>query len=866
MRLILLFAVALLGLISQPANAATGEKSFKLYSTLFPNNPDLSKYGIPSLTMVSPIGYVDGKPDLELARKFARQAAGILINDRLNTPIRDAKGRLQLVHPTQGLVVDQEGEMDLQTPKGRQDMLAVVRAIRQEWASYPDHPEFKDLKLGVFGPAPPGAPLESTLDDPGVLDKWDAQTDACAPLIDALDFVAPVLYSDTIDQSQFGARMSLQIRNARRLNKPVYPFIWPEYFEFAAHIPRHELIGGDQWQAILDECRNEADGAILWGGEHKFDPALPWARITQNYLATQPLPAPDPPANLTVDPVGLHLKWDAVAPSSRVRIERSIDAGAHWRPIGETSPGETKFDDPLYWVTPSGFAPQYRIQACNAFSSSPYVSAAVIHPSRDAFAINQVVWNDAAAPQISRDGMLFNNLHSGQWIEFQNVAFRRNADHATLQWRSTAALDIWLDCNINPDHTLDFTHATKAASILGRRVIESNADSPVAILQQSAPLTIAGGPNTTHNIFLVSPDRNLDLQWIQFGGPGDPPAPPRLLAASGHGGKVLLTWIDASDDETGFAVERSLDKGTTWTRLPDAPPHHPADPVSDQIVSYFDLAPNPMLNTYRVSALHGQGLAQDPIPDVAYGASNLRPVGVKFNAINYEREIGVVQDEKHPDRLCHTQYVQPSTPPMAKDKKYGWVKYSAVDFGTDSNRITLHLAPEQAFLPTQTLTFYLDRLADKNKLSSFTPNWTGGGGYYEDQTFPIPKTSGVHDLYMQLDDLAYFNATTLCINKVSPVPDINPASTRATSDHIHLVWEDNSDQVNGYIVQWRKVLTKPNPTPQDFIPWISRPISFRQHADDIPGLDPNTDYEFCVIARTTAGGLPSVRQKFTTSP
>ncbi len=142
---------------------------------------------------------------------------------------------------------------------------------------------------------------------------------------------------------------------------------------------------------------------------------------------------------------------------------------------------------------------------------------------------------------------------------------------------------------------------------------------------------------------------------------------------------------------------------------------------------------------------------------------------------------------------------------------------------------------------------------------------TGTGANYEDQTVAIPPTSGVHDLYVQLDDSFGINIKSIRIDKTPPVPDLSVAAA-PDPPKVRLAWQDSFNEIGGYIVQLREVIQKPNPTPSDYIKWTSRPLIDKIHSLDIAGLKRDTDYEFCVIARTASGPRPSVCIKYHTPP
>src|SRR5262249_35897455 len=151
-------------------------------------------------------------------------------------------------------------------------------------------------------------------------------------------------------------------------------------------------------------------------------------------------------------------------------------------------------------------------------------------------------------------------------------------------------------------------------------------------------------------VFLVTGNNASDviwLDWVKFGGVFDAPAPPRQLSAASQGSnRVMLNWFDASDDETGFRIERSSDLGATWSVLADAPPNNPPNPsASNSLVTYIDSsAGGNTLYTYRVSALHYVGIGQNPTTDVATG-NVAHAAAVKFSADSFSSSVGLMEHD-----------------------------------------------------------------------------------------------------------------------------------------------------------------------------------------------------------------------------
>ena len=94
---------------------------------------------------------------------------------------------------------------------------------------------------------------------------------------------------------------------------------------------------------------------------------------------------------------------------------------------------------------------------------------------------------------------------------------------------------------------------------------------------------------------------SVDLLFIRTDfAAGDPPAAPTGLTAEAiSAGQITIGWSDASDDEYGFEIERSLDGGSTWESLGTTGPN---------VTGFDDHNVVPLTTyTYRVRAFNGSG-------------------------------------------------------------------------------------------------------------------------------------------------------------------------------------------------------------------------------------------------------------------
>lgn len=84
---------------------------------------------------------------------------------------------------------------------------------------------------------------------------------------------------------------------------------------------------------------------------------------------------------------------------------------------------------------------------------------------------------------------------------------------------------------------------------------------------------------------------------ILTGGPGIPSAPTDLTAREGDDGKFRIRWVDTSDNELGFELQRRPSLADTWSSL-----YFGAN--TQRFADDFDLTPHPC---YRVRAHNGEG-------------------------------------------------------------------------------------------------------------------------------------------------------------------------------------------------------------------------------------------------------------------
>ncbi|QDU72719.1 hypothetical protein [Mucisphaera calidilacus] len=149
-----------------------------------------------------------------------------------------------------------------------------------------------DLTFGYYG-IPPVRDYWRAIKprDSRQYQAWAAENDALQPMIRDVDVIYPSLYTFYDDPEGWVKYAEVNIREARKYGKPVYPFLWPQYHDSHKELKYH-FIDGDFWRIQLETCLKHADGVVIWGGwtdpegnRLKWDPTIPWWRATLATMA-----------------------------------------------------------------------------------------------------------------------------------------------------------------------------------------------------------------------------------------------------------------------------------------------------------------------------------------------------------------------------------------------------------------------------------------------------------------------------------------------------------------------------------------------------------------------------------------------------
>jgi hypothetical protein len=585
-----------------------------------------------------------------------------------------------------------------------------------------------DLEVSFYGFGLGGGDT----DNANQLAQWQNAMSYLAPIAAQCDFLAPSIYVTSTDPAVFLQGAIPLLQELQSYGKPVYPYIWPNFFEQTATVdPVDSPLPQAYWQLVMDATSSYSDGAVIWRpASEVWNPAEAWwANVTSNYLSSLPSSAPATPDSLTVNPVGMHLSWDESSTNETgFVVERATilngQQGA-WHVVGGTEGNTTTWTDPNI---ATGTSYVYRVDALNALGvSAPSASVGPLVASHDGLSVIPAIYYDAqtfvgngqtpinsGTPVV---GDLWQSSAGGVplHLEYENVSFGSAANQITLNISNSGASNQYMDIYVD---------GLGAANEVGQAIVRPTTAMNVFYTQSTLLTTpIAAG---THTIYLVPASKDLGmLSWFQFGASNAAPAGPRNLTASSENGQVALKWDDYSNGETGYLVERGTD-GTNFPTtfyLPAGSTSYVDTTVSGSSTYY-----------YRVFALNGT--TQSARSNTDTGVATARVDGA-IAATSFDQTQGIATwlDGAN-DVVCLNSG--------------DWLRYHAVNL-TSKSRINFMLASPSS---GGTIQIWADAVGSHGTLlGTFTVTATESDGNYrnyvnESTSLSLQGLSGYHDIYL----------------------------------------------------------------------------------------------------------------------
>jgi glycosyl hydrolase family 56 (putative hyaluronidase) len=214
-------------------------------ATLYRDKPDLSVLGIKPLKVID--------------RGFLQQS------DRGDAPDKDLIKALVAKLPKDAartVVIDIEHWPVTGEATTVLDSISKLHAVIAAFKTYAPEKAF-----GFYGLLPI-RDYWRALQGPGnaKYQQWQAENDRLVPLAVDVDALFPSIYTFYEDQIGWIKYAEAQVCEARRLsNRPVFPFLWPEYHDSNRTL-RGIYLDARFWRVQLETMRNTADGVVIWGG------------------------------------------------------------------------------------------------------------------------------------------------------------------------------------------------------------------------------------------------------------------------------------------------------------------------------------------------------------------------------------------------------------------------------------------------------------------------------------------------------------------------------------------------------------------------------------------------------------------------
>ena len=198
----------------------------------------------------------------------------------------------------------------------------------------------------------------------------------------------------------------------------------------------------------------------------------------------------------------------------------------------------------------------------------------------------------------------------------ENIFFAISRQNFTIQAPTTPSFII---SSTSPAATVCAGNAPTSATITATPVL--GFENPITLTVNNLPAGVTAtfasnsvAPGSTTQLLLTASTAALagtyqltltgtsgstsQSQLVSFVVCAQPPLAPLALSAALNNNTVNLGWVDASNSETGFEIERSSANTTSYQRLTT---------TAANVVSYADLLPAPGTYYYRVRAINAVG-------------------------------------------------------------------------------------------------------------------------------------------------------------------------------------------------------------------------------------------------------------------
>jgi hypothetical protein len=294
-----------------------------------------------------------------------------------------------------------------------------------------------------------------------------------------------------------------------------------------------------------------------------------------------------------------------------------------------------------------------------------------------------------------------------------------------------------------------------------------------------------------------------------------PSAPTSLSASAVSHSQIDLIWMDNSDNEDGFELERSLDGSTGWTLIATLGANitnYSDTGLSDGTTYYYRVR---SFNIAGNSSYSDEASATTNDPSADYVVSGETPVAGTISGSYLDTHA----DDGSTEAI--TEQVKLGKP----SKRYSYLEHKWT-FSLPSNGEATFYA--NAWMPPSSdgdniaFAFSTD---DENYTDMFILSATTDGVGYESYVLPQGITGTVYIRAMDTDrnggnmdlDTLYVDHLFILADALPATPPIAPSElgvTAVSSNQIDLEWVDNSDNESGFDIErsldgiaWEQITT-----------------------------------------------------------
>ncbi|HEX2529083.1 MAG TPA: hypothetical protein VHL31_22660 [Geminicoccus sp.] len=177
-------------------------------------------------------------------------------------------------------------EWNAASTSDRQKMIRLVAYMRSKLPT--------TTKLAIFGRMPKPRYADYVAGGER-LARMRRENRLMIPLAEKVDWIMPQFYTYNTNRKDWVKFAEIMISEARIYNKPVMPWVWPQYNDWSADKSlRYQFISGDFFRLQLDTTYRLADSLCIWGtlkplpngtrGRATWNPNAPWWLQTKAFL------------------------------------------------------------------------------------------------------------------------------------------------------------------------------------------------------------------------------------------------------------------------------------------------------------------------------------------------------------------------------------------------------------------------------------------------------------------------------------------------------------------------------------------------------------------------------------------------------